>query len=289
MKIENFLKRAFRAIFRSNKSYPQSKTSLVNDYYFMSYPSPQNSVNILKGEWSSKFPEEYLVEAGPIPLFEDYRIRWLVNQVEVEGMNVLELGPLEGGHTYMLEKAQAGKIIAIEANSKAYIKCLITKEITGLTKSSFLCGDFVQYLENTETKFDGIIACGVLYHMTDPVKLIHLISNATTNFVFLWTHYYDQKWVESKSSLERFSGKSVRSYLGFECNYHQQNYLDGSSQPGFCGGGFHYSNWMEREDIIRCLRYFGFSELKINFDDYNHPNGPSFAVLAHKSKSSVVQ
>ncbi len=37
-------------------------------------------------------------------------------------MNILELGPLEGAHTYQL------RILAIEANAEAFLKCLVVKE-----------------------------------------------------------------------------------------------------------------------------------------------------------------
>ena len=47
------------------------------------------------------------------------------------GKTVLELGPLEGAHTYQLHQRGAN-IVAVEASKQAYLKCLITKEIVGL-------------------------------------------------------------------------------------------------------------------------------------------------------------
>ena len=89
---------------------------------------------------------------------------------------VLELGPLEGGHSFMLQKAGALMVTAIEANVRALLKCLITKEITRLTACEFLCGDFIEYLRRTDTSYDAVLASGVLYHMTEPLELLHRLS-----------------------------------------------------------------------------------------------------------------
>jgi len=52
----------------------------------------------------------------------------------MKGKKVLELGPLEGAHTYMLEKA-GGDVLSIEGNHGAYIRCLIVKNFYGLKLS----------------------------------------------------------------------------------------------------------------------------------------------------------
>lgn len=277
MKIMNIIKRFI------TKNKKVSNDRVVNDYYNMTFPCDQNAVDIFKGEWSSRFPEFAGVQAGTIPLFDDERIKWLLSSVDVSNLNLLELGPLEGGHSYMLEKAGAKKITAIEANTKAFLKCLITKEIIGLKRTKFLCGDFVNYLENNNDTYDGVIACGVLYHMSDPVRLIHLISRSAIDFIFIWTHYYDENWVKKNSNKERFSGSIQYKYMDLLVNYHRQNYLlKKSNIVGFCGGGYGFSYWMSRDQIIDTLSYFGFTRHQISFDEYNHPNGPSFAIIARR-------
>ena len=65
----------------------------------------------------------------------------------MDGFRILELGPLEGAHTYQLEKLGAAEIVAIEANKEAFLKCLIIKELAQLERARFLLGDFVTYLE----------------------------------------------------------------------------------------------------------------------------------------------
>ena len=62
---------------------------------------------------------------------------------------ILELGPLEGGHSYMLDRAGAAQVVAIEGNARAYLKCLIVKELLGLPRVQFLCGDSVALSSST--------------------------------------------------------------------------------------------------------------------------------------------
>ena len=141
-------------------------------------PSQQNAVDIFEGSWVSDFAEICPgLKAGTTPFFTadprpDDCARLLGSDGRLDGMRVLELGPLEGAHTYKLEKLGAASILAIEGNAQAYLKCLITKEITGITAAHFLHGDFTQYLASARDPFDLVFCSGVLYHIVDPVAAI---------------------------------------------------------------------------------------------------------------------
>ncbi|MEB3180138.1 MAG: class I SAM-dependent methyltransferase [Nostocaceae cyanobacterium] len=254
----------------------------ILDQYVKSAPSTQNVLDIFKGEWSSKLPPSLGdLQAGSIPLFEDSRISWAVEQVGgIQGKTVLELGPLEAGHTYMLEQFGAASIISIEANTRAYLKCLIIKELLELKHTRFLCGDFVEYLRTNQTKFDVCIGSGVLYHMKNPAELIALLAQASDR-IFLWTHYYDQKIISGNSNLShKFVGNKSANYDGFQHKLYRQEYQTALKWAGFCGGSSEYSNWMSRDDILTCLKHFGLNNIHISFDNPEHPNGPSFALVA---------
>src|SRR5215212_97505 len=165
----------------------------ILDAYVHSAPSAQNAIDIFKGEWASRFPAALgtPVEAGGIPLFEDGRIIWAINELGgIQGNRILELGPLEGGHSYMLELYGAASVISIEANTRAYLKCLIAKELLDMKRVKYLCGDFIEYLKTSAEQFDMIMGSGVLYHMRNPVELLSLLAGHT-NRLFLWTHYFD--------------------------------------------------------------------------------------------------
>jgi hypothetical protein len=255
----------------------------ILDAYITSKPTPQNAIDIFQGEWSSMLPPNTELKAGSAALFEDQRIVWAKEQAGgFEGLKVIELGPLEAGHTYMLENAGIKSILAIEANTRAYLKCLIIKEVFSLNRTKFLLGDFVEYLRGSDERYGFCLASGVLYHMLNPVELIQLISKVSDT-VLLWTHYYDEKVVRADPKLAiKFTDVVNSEHGGFKHTLHKYSYLDALNWPGFCGGAAPYSFWMPKEGILTCLRHFGFRNLRIGFDTLEHPNGPSFCVFGAK-------
>jgi len=271
---------------------PSPPTSLILDSYIKSAPHPQNAVDIFQGEWSSKLPPpHHELLTGVALLFDDPRIKWFIEEIGgVAGKSILELGPLEGGHTYLLEKSGVAAITAIEANTRSYLKCLVVKELLQMRKANFLCGDFVEYLRQQGKSFEVCLASGVLYHMTNPVELIALLANRCTQYIFLWTHYYDHEIIAGDPNLiHKFSDPISSEYSGFSHQLYRQDYKTALGWSGFCGGNAPISYWMKRDDILDCLRHFGFDDLRISFDQPNHPNGPSFAIAAIRSKKSISQ
>lgn len=254
----------------------------ILDRYVTSAPSVQNALDIFSGEWASKLPG-YLqsIEAGQIRLFQDPRIQWAVEKFGgIQGDRVLELGPLEAGHTYMLEKLGAASIIAVEANTRAYLKCLIVKEIMGLTRTHFLCGDFVEYLRNSPDKFDVCFASGVLYHMLNPVELLTLMAEVSDK-IFIWTHYYDAEIIHRNAIVApKFTDSIAADHNGFKHTLYRYEYATALDSPGFCGGSNPFSYWMNREELLSCLGYVGLTNIDIKFELPDHPNGPCLALTA---------
>lgn len=256
----------------------------ILDQYITTAPSLQSLLDLFKDEWSSKLPEPLEdLQAGSAQLFQDARIDWLAEQIG--GFNrkaVLELGPLEAGHSYMMQQKGAESILAVEANSRAYLKCLIIKEMLKLDRVRFLYGDFIEFLKGSEARFDLCVASGVLYHMRNPAELIELIAQ-TADQVFIWTHYYDEALLRAHPTMShRIAPAQAAVQSGFHHMLHRQEYGASLGWNGFCGGSAPYSHWMSRADIISCCEHFGFSSIQLCFDDTDHPNGPSLALLATK-------
>jgi hypothetical protein len=269
----------------------------ILEQYVNSTPSYQNALDIFEGEWASKLPgTSSYMNAGQIPLFEDVRISWAAEHLGgFRDKKILELGPLEGGHTYMLEHLGACSITAIEANTRAYLKCLIVKEILELAHTKFLLGDVIEYLKLQTSGFDAsgfdasgfdasgfdvCIASGILYHMKNPAELIELISKVS-NQIFIWTHYYDEELLQQLPNFERrFSSSNSVEHKGFSHRLFRQDYGEALGFAGFCGGSLPFSHWMSRADILACLRFFGFKQIEIGFEDLHHLNGPCFCVAA---------
>ncbi len=254
------------------------------DFYETKAPSSQNILDIFEGEWSSEMPgDSGLVSVpGPVKLFEDARIHWAA---EILGgfadQNVLELGPLEGAHSRTLQSMGAKKVTAIEANRHAFLKCLCIKEIFQLDRVSFQLGDFVTFLRESTGRYDAIVACGVLYHMTDPIELIDLISRHTDR-VFLWTHHYDDLIVSKDYLARRFQAPVSMDYHGWTYKGAQQSYMEAVQASGFCGGSQATSCWLTRQSILNALTHFGFTNLVVGFEDPDHVNGPAIAICAQR-------
>jgi 2-polyprenyl-3-methyl-5-hydroxy-6-metoxy-1,4-benzoquinol methylase len=150
------------------------------------FPTHQNAIDIFRDHWASKIEEVCPgLTSGPGPYFSADRRPSIAAQYlgfepgSLQGMNVLELGPLEGAHTYQLAKLGADRIIAIEANAEAFLKCLIVKEILQTPRCRFLLGDCLKFLQESHDQFDMIFCSGILYHMENPFELIKAISQHT--------------------------------------------------------------------------------------------------------------
>lgn len=281
--VDSRLYRRVSDAIRSRFAGPQR----VHTAYATSAPSPQLALDLFKGEWSSALPPPFdIYQAGGAPLYAHEALTWAISELGgVDGQQVLELGPLEGLHTYVLEQHGAASITAIEANSRAYLRCLVVKEILGLTRSHFLHGDFLEFLAEPGRQFDVAIASGVLYHMEDPVKLLERLSR-TCERLYLWTHYFDREWIHKVPGVEaRIGPPKTRSSMEFSHTAYPYTYADEYFRGTFCGGVKAFSHWLSREDILGALRHFGFDEIKEAFDDPGHIHGPAFAVVARRPRA----
>jgi hypothetical protein len=257
----------------------------ISDAYVTVMPSPQTAVDIFEGDWATALPPPLGgFKAGQLPLFQDDRLVWGLKVMGgVVGRTVLELGPLEGAHTYLLNKLGATDIVSIEANPRAYLKCLVFKEVTGITRAQFLCGDFMQFLRVTHRKFDVVVGSGVLYHMQAPLELLARLA-VTCQIVYLWTHYYDAARVPNAPNLKgRFADPVTQDFGGFSAQVHPYRYLTDRFKSDFFGGPAPFSCWMTRDSIIAALKYYGFDDVQVGCEEPDHRYAPALALVARRT------
>ena len=255
----------------------------ILDQYVRSAPSAQNAVDIFAGEWSSALPEATGANAGQVPLFTDPRVTWVIETVGgIDSFRVLELGPLEAGHTYMLHQAGA-EVVAIESNTRAYLKCLVVKELLDMSGCHFLLGDFAPYLETCTDHFDLLLASGVLYHSPDPIGLLESIARVSDR-VGIWTQYYEANVVAADPAKARMFvvDSEVLEWRGHSLTLHRRDYLESLQWGGFCGGPETSALWMERDDLLTVLTELGFSDIQIHSDDLTHQNGAAIMLCASR-------
>ncbi len=188
----------------------------------------------------------------------------------------------------MLDRAGA-RVTAVESNSHAYLKCLVTKEATG-SGARFLYGDFLMYLEEARRRgerFDLVIASGVLYHMEKPLELLELLGDVSSR-LFLWTHYFEpdeSKWapnIKERRSDKWSAEPTVLVSRRLHARAWHQRYLEALEWAGFSGGPADGSQWLHRQDLLSGLEVLGFDSVQINHEQTDHPNGPAFSLLAVK-------
>lgn len=272
---------------RSQKK-PSKNPLEIFDQYEQGMPAHQHAIDALPG-WNCAFPPEFNLNAGTLPLYADDRIDWAVRTFgSIEGKTVLEVGPLEGMHTYMLHSHRPGKIDAIEANRLCFLRCLVTKQVLNIGNASFMLGDIHPWLTEREEVYDLAIASGVLYHMADPGDFLRLLAKRS-NAVFIWTHFFlDEAMPEGDVRRLPFSGKvETRMVGGIPVRHYERSYHHANANASFCGGMKDRHFWMHRDDILMLLRAFGFDDVIIRDEDLSHPGGPSFSLLARKTPAEA--
>jgi hypothetical protein len=257
----------------------------ILDQYRLEAPSPQALVDLFKGEWSSALPPvgHTTLLSGQAGLFDDARIRLLNEKYPLYGRHVLELGPLEAGHTYMMHQLGARHITAVEANARAYLKCLLVKELYQLNRTSFLHGEVMAYLAETEQRFELCVASGILYHMSDPAGFLERCA-AVADRLFIWTHYaIPETFAQHPVLKDKITGSEPAGFRGYDYTLYHYAYQDALGWEGFCGGTAPTCRWITREAITAILERCGYNTVHVLFDEpEQHPNGPHLCLLAEK-------
>jgi SAM-dependent methyltransferase len=278
------LNRNYEKIIDANKRDVEEriKNMKKDERYISTVPSTQNAVDLFKDSWSSCLPLDN-VKSGSIPLFDDPRIRAFNSVISVAGKTILELGPLEGAHSKMLQDLGAASVTSVESNSISFLKCLTVKNIFQLN-TSFLLGDFREYIKECKIKnikYDIVLASGVLYHMTNPVELLRDISDVT-EVVYIWTHYYSKTRTDTH---KRFDKKPV--LLDSQYSAYKHYYRKALKLKGFCGGTLPYSLWLERDALLEGLQNVGFKSIEILNEGFDHPSGNEISLVASKKSSKT--
>jgi SAM-dependent methyltransferase len=217
----------------------------------------------LKGPWITKFEINGISYGGNFDGMRDKRIVQFFDEFP-DVKTVLELGSLEGGHSFALaQNPSIEKVIAIEARVKNIEKAQFVKELLGDKKVEFVEVD----LEKTDlTKFgdfDAVFCSGLLYHLPEPWKLIEQCRKVSKN-MFMWTQ------IAGESEAKKFSG-------GFRGKWHRESgWLDPLS------GVSKYSFWLSMGSLINAFTTNDFNSVHIIENNPKHSNGCAVTLSAKK-------
>ena len=284
IKYQMYLNRINRKINKINTVLEmRGGSEPLRDSYETRIPTKQNIFDRFKGNFATVFPNVYT--GGYSHLSDDKRLHWCNSLFNLKDKNILECGPLELGHSYMMHNFGCKQITAVENNWYCYLKCLAVKESFKLSNVELLFGDVIEYLKKKSTnKFDFVLCSGILYHLPNPIELIHLISLVTEN-IFIWTHIYDEQSTTMKMQ------NINRTYIEYDGEVYsggRQTYKDNGNsklESLYCGGKFKISFWICEKDLYKALKKYGFINIQKNDElgDLNHVHGPCISIFASKN------
>ncbi len=259
--------------------------ALSDDRYTDEAPDIQATLDLFAGEWSTSVPTDTPTVSGPAPLADDPRVHWFIDVLgPIDGWSVLELGPLEGGHTAMLEAAGAS-VTAVEANHRAFLRCLLVKNLLDL-RATFLFGEALGHMDNdiaAGTRHDAIVASGILYHLVDPVAAVTRMA-ALTDRIAIWTHVHDAETIARRRDLDgQFAEATTLTGAGRSYGGRVHLYADAPAASSFCGGGRPHSVWIDRDALFTLLADLGYDDVQVAFDEPDHQMGPALALTAVRS------
>lgn len=182
------------------------------------------------------------------------------------GKRILELGPLEGGHTLKLARRGAS-VVAIEGHEASYQRCLFVKDFFNLQNVEFILGDLRTFELRALGPFDYIYNIGVLYHFDEPWKLLMALRGAAPS-MFLSTHCSRPEVNDAEIQLHgiRLTG-----------SWWQEG---GADEP--LSGLQPRSFWPARKSLERMLRLCGWSRIDwIEYKPEAH-NGPVAALWVER-------
>jgi hypothetical protein len=248
------------------------------DLYIPSMPSLQNSIDSIPG-WYTSFPPQFGLKAGSLATYNDRGIAWAMECYgSMDGRHVLEIGSFEAGHASMLEAAGA-RVDAIEVDPVAFLRCLIAREIYGLTRAKFWLGDFMKSLENSEQHYDLIVACGIMHRLKNPLRFIELASKRT-DAIFLSDRPMAQNAVPAgpqafvkADEAQRLSGLGTLLLRRNTANTDSVTPSQDISAQ---------SRQLEGNDLLEALKAFGFTSLRAGSEQLDHPSEAMTAVFARK-------
>jgi SAM-dependent methyltransferase len=245
------------------------------------YPHHQNALNIFGKTWVAAMPESSGLAAGYLAHMGGARVQWAANVIGgLAGKEILELGPFEGYDAYTFERLGATAVVSIENNMTNFLKCLVIKNIFGL-RTTFLLGDFIKFLESGKSRFDVCWMSGVLYHMTDPIRLMRAASRVS-DILFIWTHYYDDLVInadQEKKAPFRPNLNKTEKLEDRRIVLHYRSY-GGRKGSNFSGGPDEHSFWLVKDDIMHVLNSLGYHRIVVGHDEPGHVHGPSCSIVA---------
>ncbi|PZR72570.1 MAG: hypothetical protein DLM73_12855 [Chthoniobacterales bacterium] len=211
--------------------------------------------------WIFQFRIEGADYGGAISAIEDPRVDQFL-RFAPEAATILELGALEGAHTFILaERPGVKRVLALEGREKNLRKARFVQKLLRARNADFAQANLEQAGLAAFGKFDAVFCSGLLYHLPEPWKLIEQLP-AVAPRLFIWTHYASEE--EAREVPKGLRGK-----------IHGEG---GPDEP--LSGMSPTATWLTLESLRSVLTASGYQTVEIIDNEPAHPNGPAVTIGA---------
>lgn len=230
-----------------------------------------NDSRDLTGEFAALSPWIYQFQiggqtlGGGISAVGDVRVERFV-QYAPQAKTILELGSLEGAHSFILaERPGVERVLALEGREANLRKARFVQELLGIRNVQFAQAN----LENADLRrlgtFDAVFCCGLLYHLPEPWRLLEQLP-AVAPVLFIWTQY-------AAENEARAIGRGLRG----------KTHIEGGAEEPLSGLSA-TATWLTLQSLRDLLRDVGYQRVDVIFDDPAHPNGPAVTIGARREE-----
>ena len=215
-----------------------------------------------RGPWITQFVIDGVASGGDYQVNDQRVQRFLEYFPNVR--TILELGSLEGGHTFLLARHRGvERVLAIEGRLANIDKAKFIGSLLGVSNVQFKHANLEQLQFPSLGYFDAIFCCGLLYHLPEPWKLISQTPLVAPS-LFLWTVYAN----EHEATIE-IDGLRGRAYVEHGLN----DPLSGLSPKSF---------WLTLPSLLDLLTRSGYGKIEV-LEKLQSPNGPAVTLAASLS------
>jgi methyltransferase family protein len=211
--------------------------------------------------WIFKFQIDGVDYGGEISALGDPRVEQFFRFAPMAG-TILELGSLEGAHTFILaERHGVKQVLALEGRERNLRKARLIQDLLHVRNAEFAQTNLEESDLSEFGKFDAIFCLGLIYHLPEPWKLIEKLPVIAPN-LFIWTHYAP----DAEAGL---ISNGLRGRIFVE---------GGSEEP--LSGMSPTSTWLTLGSLITSLTRSGYGSVHVIHNDLTHANGPAVTIGA---------
>jgi SAM-dependent methyltransferase len=213
------------------------------------------------GPWTYQFQIGGKIYGGGISAEGDVRVERFFRYAP-EAKTILELGALEGAHSFILaQRPGVERVVAVEGREANLRKARFVHNLLEVRNVEFIQAN----LEHADLarlgKFDAVFCCGLLYHLPEPWKLVEQLP-AVAPVLYIWTQY-------AREEEARDVGPGLRGKIHIE---------GGEDEP--LSGMSATATWLTVQSLRDLFRASGYKQVDVIYDDPAHPNGPAVTIGA---------